>query len=83
MVTAQWPDIGSNLAYVRPCTSGKIFKGKPCRGFELCRQCVCVCVRARQSSLQLLRSLTISQVILAVTHLGEAQFGTCSDYQIL
>jgi hypothetical protein len=52
VVTAQWPDIGRNLAYVRPCTSGKIFKGKPCRGFELCRlelcskcsNCVCVCL---------------------------------------
>jgi hypothetical protein len=45
VVTAQWPYVGSNWAYVRPCnTTGKIFKGKPCRGFELSLQCVCLCV---------------------------------------
>ena len=49
MVTAQWPDIGSNWVHVRPCTSVKIIKRKPCRGFELCRQCVCVCVCVRAS----------------------------------
>ena len=51
MVTAHWCYIDSNWAYVRPCTSGEIFKVKPRRDFDCIDSvCVCVCVSVSHPS---------------------------------
>jgi hypothetical protein len=73
VVTAQWPYMGSNWAYVRPCTTtGKIFKKKAVSRVRIeSTLCVCVfvcvfvCLCVCQSSLQLLCSTKASQVLFS------------------